>query len=204
MTLQPPAEWVGPVQLQMLEGCQVPLTVRFGRASAPCHVMLLRFGPVTPGGSIHGHLLADIGDDRHVVHDAVTWDDAIQDFALCDYDGIDRLAERLDLVADLSGGAGRFLLRTLEVVIDLMLSLMTPSFFVIGSIGAILGVYLIYYLLLDLLAHWSFYCVLLPGAVLGAVCLTIRNSRLRTLREAVLAAARAAFAATPGTPWRSA
>jgi hypothetical protein len=165
MSLQPSAEWVGPVQLEMLEGCQVPLMVRFERASAPCHDMLLRFGPVTPGGSIQGHLLADIGEDRHVVHEAVTWDDAIQDFALCDCDGIDRLTEKLDLVANLSGGAGRFLQRTLEIVIDLLVSLMTPSFFVIGSIGAILGVYLIYYLLLNLLAHWAFWCVILPCTV---------------------------------------
>jgi hypothetical protein len=72
-----------------------------------------------------------------------------------------------------------------------MLSLMTPSFFVVGSIGAILGVYLIHYLLLDLLAHWSFYYVLLPGAVLGAVLRDNQDENGPSIRMRIAVAAAA-------------
>ena len=95
-------------------------SVRLGSAGAENHAMRLRFGPAGYDGTVTGHLLCDIGTSRHVVHDAVVWDHALDDFVLGDVAALNRLAELLDLTTSLFGGTGRFLEGTVEIVLDLL------------------------------------------------------------------------------------
>jgi hypothetical protein len=191
----------GLARLDPLEGCEVAFSVRLGSTGAENHAMRLRFGPAGYDGTVTGHLLCDIGTSRHVVHDAVVWDHALDDFVLGDVAALNRLAELLDLTTSLFGGTGRFLEGTVEIVLDLLRGLLTPGFLVIGGIGAVFLFYSFYYLLLAALAQWAFWWVVVPSLVGLAVCLGIHRARLSRLHDAVLAAARSALAASSPTPW---
>ena len=191
----------GLARLDPLEGCEVAFPVRFGGAGAENHAMRLRFGPAGYDGTVTGHLLCDIGKSRHVVHNAVVWDHALDDFVLGDVAALNRQAELLDLTTSLFGGTGRFLEGTVEIVLDLLRGLLTPGFFVIGGIGAVFLFYSFYYLVVAALAQWAFWWIVVPSLAGMAVCLGIHRARLSRLHDAVLAAARSALAASSPTPW---
>ena len=186
-------------QLGAMAGCDVAFTVRLGDSGAIA--MTLRFGPALYGEAPTGHLLTTIGAHRHVVHDAVRWDPALEEFVLGDAAAIDRLAETLDLAASLFGGTGGFLEATVDIVLDLLRGLLTPSVIVIGSLGGIIFFYAFYYLLLAVLAQWAIYWAVIPGLIVAGLCFGIRNARLRRLREAVLGAAGLVLSAPQDTPW---
>ena len=186
-------------QLGAVAGCDVAFTVRLGDSGAIA--MTLRFGPALYGEAPTGHLLTTIGTHRHVVHDAVRWDPALEEFVLGDAAAIDRLAETLDLTASLFGGTGRFLQATVDIVLNLLRGLLTPSVIVIGSLGGIIFFYAFYYLLLAVLAQWAIYWAVIPGLIVAGLCFGIRNARLRRLREAVLGAAGLVLSAPQDTPW---
>ena len=190
---------IDPQQLDDVVGCDVAFTVQLGGAGATA--MMLRFGPALYGEAPTGHLLTTIGMHRHIVHDAVVWDHAAQAFVLGDVSAIDRLAETLDLTANLFGGAGRFIEGTVHIMLDMLLGLLTPSVIVIGSIGGIIFFYAFYYLLLAVLAQWAVWWVLIPGLIVAGLCFGIRNARLRRLREAVLGAAASVLSAPQNTSW---
>lgn len=190
-----------PKRLDAVAGREIAFSVRFGGEGANAQAMTLRFGPALYGDAPSGHLLTTIGAYRHVVHDAVVWDHAVLEFVLGDEAAIDQLAETLDLTASLFGGAGRFIEGAVDIVLDMLRGLLTPGFIVIGSIGAIIFFYVFYYLILDVLAHWAFWWVVIPGFVATALCFAIRNARLRRLREAVLSAARSALNGAQDISW---
>jgi hypothetical protein len=190
-----------PAAPQAVANREVAFPVRFGGTRAAVHTMILRFGPALYGEAPAGHLLTTIGASRHVVHDAVVWDDALSCFVLGDAAGLDALAETLDVVASLCGGTGRLLESGMELLVDILRGLLTPGFIVIGSLGAIVLFYGFYYILLAALAQWAFWWVLIPAVVTVAVCFGIRNARLRRLHEAVLAAARSALSEASDPSW---
>ena len=190
---------IDPKQLDAVAGSDVAFTVRLGGAGATA--MTLRFGPALYGEAPTGHLLTTIGAHRHVVHDAVRWDPALEEFVLGDPAAIDRLAETLDLAAGLFGGTGRFLEATVDIVLDLLRGLLTPSVIVIGSIGGIIFFYAFYFLTIAVLAQWAVWWVVIPGLIVAGLCFGIRNARLRRLREAVLGAAASVLSAPQDTPW---
>ena len=189
---------VGP---QAMANVEVAFPVRFGGTRAVAHAMILRFGPALYGEPPSAHLFTDIGTSRHVVHDAVVWDHALRCFVVGDAAGLDKLAETLDLVASLCGGAGRLLESALRLVIDVLHGMLTPGFIVIGSLGGIVLFYGFYYILLAALAEWAFWWVVIPTVIALVVCHGIRNARLRRLHEAVLAAARSALSDASDPPW---
>jgi hypothetical protein len=190
-----------PDRYELVANSEIAFPVRFGGYGATPHAMTLRFGPALYGEAPTGHLLTTVGTFRHVVHDAVVWDYAVRAFVLGDVAAIDQLAETLDLTASLFGGAGRFIAGTVDMVLDMLRSLLTPGFIVVGTLGGIIFVYVFYYILLAVLARWAFWWVVIPGLVTAGFCLGIRNARLCRLREAVLAAARAVLAEPHDNPW---
>lgn len=179
--------------LSRVAGLDLPFDVRFGGGNSRAHPMWLRFGPVEHDDTVAGHLLVEIGTRVDVVRDAVVWDHAVRAFVLADRGEINRLAEQLDLTAAIFGEFGRFFEGAVTIVSDILKSLLLPSFFVIGSLGTILFVFMMYYVLLYLLAHWAILFVLAPSAFLGGVCTAVCSARRDRLRAAVLATANDAF-----------
>lgn len=190
-TLHVPFDAYGP--LSRVAGLDLPFDVRFGGQNSRAYPMWLRLGPIEHDETVAGHLLVEIGTSVDVIRDAVVWDHAVRGFVLANGREINRLAERLDLTAAIFGEFGRFFEGTVTVVSDVLKSLLVPSFFVIGSIGTILFVFMMYYVVLSLLAHWAIWFVLAPSAFLGAACTAVCSARRDKLRAAVLATANDAF-----------
>ena len=164
------------------------MSVSAARIPAPIPVWL-RLGPIEHDDTVAGHLLVEIGNRVDVVWDAVVWDHAVRGFVVANGREINRLAEHLDLTAAIFGETGRFFEGAATVITEILKSLLLPSFFVIGSLGTILFVFVMYYVVLYLLAHWAIWFVFLPCAVISAVCSAICSARRDRLRPAVLAAA---------------
>lgn len=190
-TVYVPFDAYGP--LSRVAGLDLPFDVRFGGEKSRVHPMWLRFGPVEHDDTVAGHLLVEIGTRVDVVRDAVIWDHAVRGFVLANGREINHLAEQLDLTAAIFGEFGRFFEGTVTVVSEILQSLLVPSFFVIGSIGTILFVFMMYYFVLYLLAHWAIWFVLVPSVCLGAVCSAVGSARRDRLRTAVLVTANDAF-----------
>jgi hypothetical protein len=179
--------------LSRVAGLDLAFDVRFGGKNSRVHPMWLRLGPVEHDDTVLGHLLVEIGTRVDVVRDVVVWDHAVRAFVLGDTREINRLTEQLDLTAAIFGELGRFFEGTVTAVSEILKSLLLPSFFVIGSLGTILFVFIMYYVILYLLAHWAIWFVLAPSAFLSAVCTEVCRARRDKLRTAVLATANDAF-----------
>ncbi len=177
------------MQLTLLPGRDVAVPVRFGGDASPQHGLVLRFGPMEHDGTVPGHLIARVGQEHLAARRAVVWDPVLLSFTWGNRHDAERIAERLDPTAALSGLAARGVAGTCKAAMELVQDMLRPQFILIGGIGTILGGYLLYYALWAFLAKTVFLWLVLPGLALAIACWYVHFQRMDRLSTAVFQAA---------------
>lgn len=175
--------------ISLLPGTDVAMATRFGGQSSRLHDIELRFGPEERDGTISGHLVVQTARGPVAARDVVVWDPVLRPLRSNASWELDALFEQLDPLSATCGSVSRGLSAAARVGVGIFGALLIPRFFVVGSVGAILLGYAIYYWLWFTVAGFLLVWVLLPGLALAGGCTVLHAYRRSRLHDAMMQAA---------------